>query len=83
VSQEEAELTQRDYDLLGLLAEGNRLGGRRTVPGSHLPLGCTEDQAERLVQAGYLYRVRGKQGIQYSATKKGEAAWRAYRSAGT
>jgi hypothetical protein len=84
VNHKEIELTERDYYLLGLLVEGIRPRDRRAYRG-HLPRGCSDEQAERLVQGGYLYRVAldpngtGKRGIRYSSTEKGLAAWRAYR----
>jgi hypothetical protein len=70
VSHEEIKLTERDYYLFGFLVEGSRSTDKRTVHKGHLPPECTENRAERLVHAEYLYRVRSKQGIRYSLTKK-------------
>jgi hypothetical protein len=79
MSHEEIELTERDYYLLGMLAEETRYKGR-------LPHGCTRDQAERLARAGYLGQeewkavVPGGQPVtRYYVTEKGRAAWQNYR----
>ena len=71
------ELTARDYFLLGTLAEAaNGI--------DHLPYGCTDAQAKRLVPEGYLERAatraaNGHEIVRYRITPKGRAAWDAYR----
>jgi len=71
------ELTARDYFLLGTLAEAaNGI--------DHLPYGCTDAQAKRLGQEGYLERAatgaaNGHELVRYRITPKGRAAWDAYR----
>ena len=88
VSHEDIELTERDYYLLGLLVEGSHSRRQRSAYRGHLPRGCTDAQAERLVQAGYLESTvlhpdgSGQKVIRYSVTEKGRAAWRTYRFKG-
>ena len=71
------ELTARDYFLLGTLAEAaNGI--------DHLPYGCTDAQARKLVPVGYLERAatgaaNGHEIVRYRITPKGRAAWDAYR----
>ncbi len=77
MSEDETRLTERDYYLLGMLAE-------RQAQRGWLPRGCTDEQAELLVRAGYLERVAvsGLPGP-YAVTAKGAAAWQAYRFRGS
>ena len=68
--QNEQELTEREYYLLGSLAEPrtrNRDLHKYTA------------EAERLIQRGYLKR---EQFDRYTVTPKGRAAWQAYRFTG-
>jgi hypothetical protein len=87
VSHPETELTEKDYYLLGMIAEGVRYQGGRHRHKGELPHGCSFDQAERLVREGYLekmmFQAIGRQEvIRYAITEKGRAAWRGYRFAG-
>jgi hypothetical protein len=80
VSDEESELTARDYFLLGTLAERSRDNGRFLRR-------YTEDEVERLVQGGYLAWERfrapdGSEAQRYCITEKGLAAWQGYRFTG-
>ncbi len=85
---EELKLTDRDYYLLGSLVEGLRCSGGSHHHVGKLPRGCTDAQAERLVQAGYLRRAvvhpnSGKQTVRYYADEKGIAAWHANQFKGS
>jgi DNA-binding MarR family transcriptional regulator len=77
VPQNEQKLTEREYYLLGILAE---------PPTRNRDLHKYTAEAERLVQRGYLERgVTGapsKQLFLYRITPKGRAAWQAYRFTG-
>ena len=77
MSYKEIELTNRDYFLLGTLAERNGREGRFLHR-------YNDDEVERLVLGGYLEWEMspvpdGTQAKHYSLTRKGQAAWRAYR----
>jgi hypothetical protein len=87
-SAEGLKLTDRDYYLLGSLVEGIRCNGGSHHHVGRLPRGCTDAQAERLVQAGYLGRAEvrpnsGKQTVRYYADEKGIAAWQAHQFKGS
>lgn len=76
---QEHSLTEREYYLLGSLAEPPRHGIR--------DLHRYTAEAERLVQRRYVERVvtdgsGGKQASLYRITHKGWAAWQAYRFTG-
>lgn len=77
VRHNEQDLTEREYYLLGSLAE---------PPRRNRNLHRYTAEAERLVQRGYLERgVTGapsKQLFLYRITHKGRAAWQAYRFTG-
>ncbi|QRM28691.1 hypothetical protein [Microvirga sp. VF16] len=80
MGRKEFELTARDYFMLGTLAEA--ANGT-----DHLPHGCTDAQAKRLVEEGYLERAAtraadGREMVRYRITAKGRAAWAAYRFTG-
>ena len=68
--QNEQELTEREYYLLGSLAE---------PPSRNRDLHKYAAEAERLIQRGYLERG---QFDRYTITPKGRAAWQAYRFTG-
>ena len=77
MGRKEFELTARDYFLLGTLAEAANST-------DHLPYGCTDAHAKRLVREGYLERAatraaNGQEIVRYRITPKGRAAWDAYR----
>jgi hypothetical protein len=73
MGDEELELTEQDYLLLGTLAE--------RAPEENRPLSLrTYSAMERLVRGGYLkWRVEETGWIQYGLTDKGRAAWQAHR----
>jgi hypothetical protein len=78
VRHNEQDLTEREYYLLGSLAE---------PPRRNRDLDRYRAEAERLVQQGYLEKVAtgapaGKQVSLYRITHKGRAAWQAYRFTG-
>ncbi|KLK91309.1 hypothetical protein AA309_20840 [Microvirga vignae] len=77
MSDHEIQLTERDYYLLGVLAEEVRghTQALRRYP---------EDGVVRLVRGGYLERVtlpawNGREAKHYRITPKGRAAWRTHR----
>jgi hypothetical protein len=77
VGRTDIKLTPQDYFLLGTLAE-------ETDGTGQLPYGCTDEQAERLAQRGYLVRAvfrdaNEQEMVSYRITAKGRATWRAYR----
>jgi hypothetical protein len=77
VHQNEQDLTAREYYLLGSLAE---------TPRRNKNFNRYTAEAERLVQRGYLEKVAigppGDTQSLYRITRKGRAAWQAYRFTG-
>ncbi len=76
----EQDLTEREYYLIGRLAEPVSRGRRGKKGLDHFT-----DEAKRLVQQGYLERAPTGVPVgnsRYIVTPKGRAVWQAYRFTG-